>query len=86
MMRGERAERGSRPQVTADDRQKYTGVAQHPLGRRWLCRRVIELADGAKQAQAAGDVEAEQRARADLEHARAEARRMGLDVEGRSDA
>ena len=35
----ERAERGTRPRMTREDRRQYSGVARHPLARKWLLQR-----------------------------------------------
>ena len=43
----ERAEAGTRSRMTEDDKAKYTGIARHPLARRWMLNRLVEARDKA---------------------------------------
>ena len=79
-MKIERAEAGTRPKVGAEDRKRYSGVARHPLGRRWLLRRMIEANEAAEAAQERGDTLAEERHRLESERVRLEARRLGISL------
>lgn len=79
----ERAETGNRPKVGAEDSRRYSGVARHPLARRWILRRMVEANEAAAAAQERGDTLGEERQRLEAERVRLEARRLGISLETR---
>lgn len=81
----ERAETGTRVRPTAEDRRRYDGIAQHPLGRRWLMRRLVEAQQGARRAEASGDAATEERHRLEIRRVQGEAKRLGVNLEGLGD-
>lgn len=75
----ERAEVGTRKGMSRADQRDYSGIARHPLARRWMLKRLVEARENA----AAAETETECR-RWDTEAERVglELRRCGVDVEG----
>lgn len=47
----ERAEAGTRIRMTEVERSTYSGIARHPLARRWMLARLIEARDKAAEAK-----------------------------------
>lgn len=73
-MKTERAEAGTRIHVTAEDR-KYTGLARHPLARRWMLN---QLAEARENAAAAKSKDGKRRWSAEVGRMSGELRRCGV--------
>lgn len=73
----ERAEIGGRPKMTAEDRAKYNGIAQHPLARRWMLRKLLEATD---KLEAAKGTEQELRWSAEVKKLHSQLKRGGIDL------
>ncbi|MEA1081972.1 hypothetical protein [Marinobacter qingdaonensis] len=77
-MKIERAEAGTRSCMTASDKAQYTGLARHPLARKWMLARLIEARE---KMEAAETEEAGMRWAAEVERVSGELRRCGLDMD-----
>lgn len=74
----ERAEANTRTKMTETDKRKYSGVARHPLARRWLLQRLIESRENS---EAADSDHARKRWDAETDRVTGELRRMGVSLE-----
>tara|TARA_R110000772_G_scaffold58539_4_gene132565 strand:+ start:37338 stop:37580 length:243 start_codon:yes stop_codon:yes gene_type:complete len=76
-MKAERAEAGTRISMTEEDRSQYTGLARHPLARKWMLKRLIEARGKLEAAQSR---EAEARWSAEVERVAGQLRRCGVNL------
>lgn len=73
--RADAAER--RPRSTAEDRRLYRGIAQHPLARKWLLKRLVEAQERAEAAQSDLDRERHQ---LEVRRMESELKRLGVQL------
>lgn len=74
----ERAEAGTRARMSEADRRKFSGIAKHPLARKWMYRRLIEAQE---KAEAATDATTRERWQAEVQRVNGELRRLGVNLE-----
>lgn len=74
----ERAEAGTRTSMNDTD-HSYTGLAKHPLARRWMLKRLTEAREKASEADTE---QAMDRWKLEADRVSGELRRCGVDVGG----